>query len=384
MAAPSSAYSSKNLQVMKNGQIVYHNIALGLGMDLATIKARFYLDYILNTSAGYVGCCYVGGYNYQHHNTNRNGVINMFKAGTLKAYLDAGLNTLGDAVVNYPKTTFANRSKINATYKSSYYSNSSAIKVQYSINNGNWSEDFDPSNLAANTSLTKDVVINADAQKGALMRVRAVIDNEEGRYYGAEYSYVADDRINQVDFIYKSTACATDNSNNMGVWMRDADFNRLGTLTENSVADGAQAFKDDELTVPIDNGYYAGSSNKVFFAQSGRFERYQICETGGGTNPNDYDIVISCDVAEDNYASVNVSVNNVKNFDINISGRIAAYNAQGFEISGSGNGNFNFIISANSYGNGQSTGYLAPANRAYLKATFINMSPVVTYLAMES
>lgn len=395
MAAPQTAYLRVDASFRGTNNLTMVVNPAKATDDLATLKDRFYLDDVIGFKAvyqgveyhGFWGTCIRGGTNEAMHRGNRHLDIFTNRPGmAMRTFNDAGLNTLGFAVITGIRTIFANRSKLYVNYKSSWYSFSNAMNIQYSVNNGPFAEGYDDSTLPQRQSVSKLTTIDPGAQLGDLIRARPYIDNEEGRFYGAEYVYIAGDRINEVDFILKSSACSEDNTNAVGVWMTDGDLARLRTLTENSIADGPQGFKDDELTVPIDNGYYAGSSDRVYFAQGGRFQRYEICDNGGGTDPGSYDINIYCDYDENGTITVIVNLTTPKAYDVTVQGRVAAFNQTDNEIGGgTGSGFFTVVVPAGSPGDGQPTQFVPPSNAAYVMAVNITVNPAgLTYLSLKS
>jgi len=285
MAVPASALSSKNLQVMKNGQIVYHNIALGLGETLETIKARFYLDYILNTSAGFIGCCYVGGYNYNFHASHRIGVINMFKSGQLKAYNDAGLNTLPFANIPTAPDTRLGTITLNAVLKSSYYNDTTSYGFQYF--SGEWLESKGTATdgFPSNTTMTKTEASHAfgmdewQIRGGQNVSVRAYVTNSEGTHYSQPFTFTIQKAAIVLGYDPTTASYAVTSANKVTAEVDVYPFFSLGTRIRNEgVGDSI-----------LDGYYYYPVTNKwMYISKDPNDGQYSTVKSSGDASAGNY------------------------------------------------------------------------------------------------
>lgn len=225
MAAPNTAYSSKNLKIPKNGGIVYNNIALP-DADAQTIKERFYLDHLLNTQAGFVGMCYPNTGNYLMHNTNRLGIINVHKGdNNLKTYLDAGLNTKGVVLAtsigvantpgNLPEIVqYAGQVAVNAYYKSAYYVATDSYGFYISINGGAYTKYTLGGGISQNSGVLNSTPYSFPSLKfGDNFLIDVFLDNAEGEYRATTGSYQVNAGFIMTAWVatYASWACAHSN-----------------------------------------------------------------------------------------------------------------------------------------------------------------------------
>lgn len=160
--------------------------------DLATLKARFYLDDVIAFKAVWGGVEYHGfwgtvlpsGFNYNHHKTSRLLEINGPKPGQiLRTLNDAGLNTLGDTSGINPT---ADQSLLEVTtgninFLSGFYVTTNSFGVKFRIGLGAWQTVLGTGNLPAEASATQNFELNG-AQANQSIEVYAFISNDEGEY----------------------------------------------------------------------------------------------------------------------------------------------------------------------------------------------------------
>jgi hypothetical protein len=192
MAAPAQAYFLIDYKFRgSNGVEMTVNPAKAQA-DIATLKARFYLDEVIGFKANYGGVEYHGfwgmvlpsGFNYNHHKTSRMLEINGPKPGQiLRTFNDAGLNTMGNC--NTPSLTTATIGEIllSVDLLTAFYCAATSYGLVYKINGGSPITVETFTAIAQNTFSAKSLLISNDSIKaGDTILVTSFITNDEGVY----------------------------------------------------------------------------------------------------------------------------------------------------------------------------------------------------------
>jgi hypothetical protein len=254
MSAPSTAYFPINFKFRGSNNVEMTVNPAKAQADLATLKARFYLDDVICFQANVGGVLYHGfwgvvlpsGFNYNHHKTTRLLEINGPKPGQLlRTFNDAGLNTLGDAATPIITDFKVGKIKIdNQVFKSAFYISSGNYGIKYNKGAG-WVEVLVNTSLAANTSNTVNINHETDAlEQGDNVLVLAFITNTEGVYESPTFNYTAlANDVMMGNGAYGSSACSSVPS--------------LFYLKRSTISIGSTIYTNSACTTPAANGYYS-------------------------------------------------------------------------------------------------------------------------------
>ncbi|WP_158798092.1 hypothetical protein [Pedobacter sp. L105] len=382
MAAPTSAYTGTNL-IVKNssGNQVNHNFVLNTSDTAATLKARFYLDYLLPTNTGWIGMNLLNSYNYNHHSTARIGAINMYYNGYLKSYLDGGLNTLPDAVLNTIFTRYSNYVRVGTTLKASYFDGGSYARgYQFSVNGGAYI-NFNAAStaVAANTSVTVQDICAVAATTNDSVLVRPYFSNSEGTYYGAAVQFYAAEAI-YYGSMWKVTAACDNAGTAVTVFITQSDYDAITSLTSTATASGIYGYLDDTFSTPLTAGTYKispGDSKAYVVASGGMFVQMLQCTVATPTN-----LTILCTSRTTGgvtYYDVTVNKRSDYAVAVTIKGSIAAYSAGNQTIlGGEGSGIYTIVLAAGDLTKTATTTYQPDFTANHYAPTVTSVSPTAT------
>jgi len=268
----------------------------------ADIKALFYLDAIVEVQitddagavigTGFIGLVVVNGVNYPYHAAGRRfkGSLPVFDDADalITDYIalnDGGLNTLAKIAINSIPKKFANRIRINITALSSFYEASSTFGVEYKLTTGSIYTEFtwpeDP--ITAKESLITQIVLYTPFARFDIINIRPFINNPEGRKYGDVETITLEDLIYDIYTSLRSSACVATTDARV-VYLKGAAFNAIqnGTITTNGQRLGFFAYKNEDFSIPADDGFYldfnATDATKIYQINlSGEIISYTIC-----------------------------------------------------------------------------------------------------------
>jgi len=396
MSAPSSAYNGIKISDITTSTEVLHSEGNSFGDSVETIKSRFYLDDIFPSQTGFIGCCYAGSFNALHHSESRYGSYVKFRETVsgngdwrhYKWFVDAGLNTKADAEINQVRTTAVNHLKVVTTFKSAYYDGSTEHGYYlWGGSDATWrkiviNQDYQPQN----TSISPTEIAYSAYENPQTIYIKPYIINPEGEYVGAEIGISGTEAIYHYGALYRTSVCDHTNQTNTEMWMKGNEFGMLDTSAipqDNASATGIRAYQNDEMTIPIPSGFYAGIAGveKVFVVDgSGQFTNWLYCQPPA--TPKDVLIYVFQEFLDENnyYYGISCILNGVKNYDINISGYIASFNGSDQQIGGSvGNADFNITIPAGQNSAQYNTTYQPAFGAAYSKAIVGFITAGTTY-----
>lgn len=349
MSAPAEAYRSTSIFVRDRANSADLKTLIAIfQVDKTTMLNRFYLDGILGLALpdgteGVVGYCRIGSVNYYMHAAPRLGSVAIADPSNCVAMNDAGLNTLGYTQMNLVKTRASNRIKINTTFKSAYYLNSTDIGFEWRKNGvGSWNvfslgagpvaKVIDTSDKAFSTNLVKDDQIN----------VRSYIINDEGNFQGAETSFLVTGPVYPFGANKRESMC--DNTSTLYTfYMLDDYYNQLDdAIFPEARATGIFGWKNEDMTIPMDGGYYAGLSGvsgKVFIVGSdGQWIQYGMCDIAPPPKIVGIQMIA---IFENGAYRFHVQVNRQDHTyggSITIGGNIAAFDSNNNQVGAGGNG----------------------------------------------
>ena len=260
MSAPASAYLLIDFKFRgSNGVLQIVNPAKAQA-DLATLKARFYLDDIIGFKAVYAGVEYHGfwgvvlpsGYNYDHHKPSRLLEINSPQTGKiLRTLNDAGLNTLGDASTPIMSSDLSvGKIRIsNMILKSAYYLISAYNGIKVSVNGGAEGVFSFDIYLNLNTSISNsfEVVLPENYYKsGDFISIRGYIINDEGTYLSNITSFTASLRSLTSKYSSSYASTAKNSGATVTIYLTTGRDPYIGDII----------YSDNIMSTRVDNGYY--------------------------------------------------------------------------------------------------------------------------------
>ena len=292
MSAPAQAYFLIDAKFRGSNDVEQIVNPAKAQADIATLKARFYLDDVIAFKAVWAGVEYHGfwgtvlpsGFNYDHHKTSRMLEINGPKQGQiLRTFNDAGLNSSGDATVATVVTNWANYIKLNLVFKSAFYFNSSEFGIEYKrVADSVWIKQvLSTAVLLKNTSQAITYIVQNDYNLSDQILIRPYIINPEKNY---QFDLLIDGAkpIIEADAISRVTACASSGTVTSFFMFKEDFENLASTLTDLGSATGIIAYTNDLMTVPIGSGFFAGmfsDPKKVAIVDAtGQFTSYIICQ----------------------------------------------------------------------------------------------------------
>lgn len=287
MAAPSTAYSNRVIDIKKGASVYTHYIAK-IHVDEATHKAMFYLDGLVSMKLDgqeiWLGVVKQGSPNYKMHNLLRHGTIRKYKEGPSIILNDGGLNTLGKATILSNNLLWANNVRFNVNYKSARYVDTSQFGIRYrKVGSGAWTTWWvSGEGLPENTQVTSDRLFDPGLNPGDNLEVKGVLVNAEGIYEEDDSMIVSlQDRVFQIDNYYRASgACVDSGQVNVALWAKESDIEYIDTsLTTTSSATGVFLWKNIEMTVKADSGWYIGhwGDKSIYVDSSGQVTHYQLC-----------------------------------------------------------------------------------------------------------
>lgn len=295
MSAPASAYLLIDFKFRGSNDVLQIVNPAKAQADLATLKARFYLDDIIGFKAVYAGVEYHGfwgvvlpsGYNYDHHKPSRLLEINCPQTGKiLRTFNDAGLNTLCRLDTQTIRSFKIDDIKIRSYILSAYYL-STTIDIYYE-SGGNWIKWVDTQNLAQAVDALIDFENTSVGSKiaGEYIAFKIVASNLDGDQI-KEFSIV----LSPVAFTsikYHPTVASYANNQTNSATLRDVYPEKTPIFSINN-----RHFKSDVVPfVTAENtpkGYYINSGNWYFLQPAS--------EAGLGGTYGDFAVVTASGVA---------------------------------------------------------------------------------------
>lgn len=224
-----------------------------LDTDYDTMKLRFYLDDVVATKEGVVGCVTSGGVNEQMHNmTTRKG---KGRVGNLILLNDGGLNTLGTVSLGTVSFDIVNGIILPITYRNAYYVDGDAIKVRYKKNSDTiWTEYF----VKGNTPKAEFTVFNGtltsvsgDLSPNDLVYIQIQTINAEGTFTSSTATITLPyPSLVMAYGGYASTAFSNYGSNT---------DKAIRYFSEYDVAVGVFVSDDEDGFINLPAGYYANT-----------------------------------------------------------------------------------------------------------------------------
>lgn len=340
MAVPSGAYRTQSLYGMTTDEeVVEHKIAI-LQEDEETHKERFYLDAIFSDKIsgvdGAIGIVYPSSPNYEMHNIETRG--GALRQGANGVYLnDAGLNTKGIGWINEDTLLWANNLRFDATFKSAYYIDTDEYGFEFrKVGETPWKvHKILGSPLEAGDEVTDEFLFDPTYEPGDNLQVRTFVTNAEGKKVESNITVVTLlDYVYSYDTLKRSSACSTSGETNVAIWLTQTSIDNLSSVTTVSSNTGIYFWKNIELTIKADEGWYMGlDEDKSFHVDStGQVTHYEECPV---TLPT-----IHVSVEQDVFgnAAVWATISEAQSTDITVSGRIdvhptnATPEGQDFEI----------------------------------------------------
>lgn len=332
MAAPNSAYRAFSYWLLPPGaedveDAVEHLLAI-LQTNKATHLARFYLDDVVailgadGVTEGVYGVIYPGTDNYQMHNISRHGAARHRGIGNGVVLNDAGLNTLGIAIMNTVLVSWANNVMINMTHRSSWYDNSSQLRVRFRVGSGAWLNDLlSDTVLPQQTAETKDRLFNPIGEEGQVVEVQAGIVNPEGTYYSPSMFVPLGKKVTRMLALFRPDGpCALETEGEGSAWIFEEDFENLDTIPEGVAAQtGIYFYNSIYMDTPAPAGWYFGlMGNRSFYVSiTGEVQRYLICAP-----PPVGTIYVGYEYDFNDQRTLMAIVNSPAAVDITITGRI--------------------------------------------------------------
>lgn len=324
MAAPSYAYTGYKIALQSTGGQVDHYLAK-IHVDEETHLELFYLDEIIalgnSTEEGWAGVVYPPSPNYQYHNILRHGTMRHQGSGVVLN--DGGLNTLGEATILSNNLLWANNVRFNVNYKSAYYVDTSQYGIRYrKVGTGTWLTWLVLGEaLPENTEVTSNRLFDPGLNPGDNLEVKAVLINAEGTYEEGDTMIVMlQDRVFQIDNYYRASgACVDTGQVNVALWAKESDIEYIDTtLTTISSSTGVFLWKDIEMTVKADSGWYIGhwGDKSIYVDSSGQVTHYQLCPVSPPV------ITLSVEYDSGLSATVWATLSAAQSFDVTITGSI--------------------------------------------------------------
>lgn len=289
MAAPSNAYRAEKLH---DGTTTANSVKADIAIpnvSEATLKTRFYLDFLLNTTkdgvAGFVGGCTIGSDNYAMHNTARHwtGRGRGPSGQMIQWFNDAGLNTLGPANlgVNGFVTLWANYVRAHITFTAAWYVNTTEFGFEYRQTGAStWiRRKLDPSAIPQQQSITDTWRLPGSMIPDTSYQFRFYNVNDEGTYYTQTYTRTTLDYIYEEIFQQRTVAC-TLALPTIKLYMDMATRDAMSLLTDVAVSSDLHAWTDDTFsTYPPSGWYYSYDDGySYFYNPSLGFTHRQFCE----------------------------------------------------------------------------------------------------------